>query len=50
MATIPEVDVLWVKKLYPEIWSDEATQEDQTKALVRFSNDPRMAEFMIRRA
>lgn len=48
VGSVPLVDLERVKKAYPDLFAGDA--ETKKKALIRFSNDPAMSEFLIKRA
>lgn len=50
VGSIPLVDLERVIEKYPEFRSKEASKEDKKKALVRFSNDPEMQQYLVRKA
>ena len=48
VGSIPLVDLENVKKSHPGLFCNDA--EERKKALIRFSNDPMMSEFLIKKA
>ena len=48
VGSIPLVDLERVKLAYPDLFAGDL--ETKKRALIRFSNDPKMAEFLIKRA
>ena len=50
VATIPENDLPFVRKCHPELFAAGADADLRKRALIKFSNDPRMADYRIKRA
>ena len=48
VGSIPLLDLENVRKSYPDLFAGDA--ETKKKALIRFSNDPAMKQFLIKKA
>jgi len=50
VATIPLVDLERIKLIYPDLFDRSADADTRRKALLRFSKDPAMAEYVVKAA
>lgn len=50
VATIPENDLPYVRQCHPDLFAKGADADLRKKALIAFSNDPRMAIYKIKKA
>ena len=50
VASIPVNDLKAVYAAYPELVSKECDRQEYERAVVRFTNDPAMAKYVIKRA
>ena len=50
VATIPENDLPFVRLCHPDLFAPGADSDLRKRALVAFSNDPRMSDYRIRKA
>lgn len=50
VATIPENDLPFVRLCHPELFAAGADADLRKRALIKFSNDPRMSDYKIKKA
>ena len=50
VATIPENDLPFVRSRHPELFASGADADLRKRALIKFSNDPLMSDYKIRKA
>lgn len=50
VATIPTNDLPFVRQCHPELFAANADADLRKRALVKFSNDPRMSIYRIKKA